>query len=100
MQWTSVIAIYALLWVMCAFVMLPFGMKTHDEAGLEKIPGQADSAPAHFRLGRHLLRAAAVAVVACALFYANYVNGWIEMRDLNVFGQPPGLENEPPVYRD
>ena len=46
MQWTSVLAIYALLWVMCAFVMLPFGMRTHEEAGLEKIPGQADSAPA------------------------------------------------------
>jgi predicted secreted protein len=100
MQWTSVLAIYALFWVMCAFLMLPFGVKTHDEAGLEKTRGQADSAPANFRLGRHLLRAAAVAAVVCALFYANYVNGWIEMKDLNLFGKPPGIENEPAIYRN
>ena len=100
MQWTSVLAIYALLWVMCAFVMLPFGMRTHEEAGLEKIPGQADSAPANFRPGLHLLRASAVAAVLCALFYANYVNGWVEMKDLNLFGKPPGEENEPDIYRN
>ena len=35
MQWTSILAIYALIWVMCAFIMLPFGVKTHEEAGLE-----------------------------------------------------------------
>ncbi|AZI37975.1 hypothetical protein NT2_02_00290 [Caenibius tardaugens NBRC 16725] len=99
MKWTSIIAIYGLIWVMSAFVMLPFGMRTHEEAGLEKTPGQADSAPANFRPVRHLFLSAIVAVGLCALYYTNYVNGWVEMKDLNVFGRPPGEANEPEIYR-
>ena len=90
MNWTSVIAIYALFWVMCAFLLLPFGVKTHDEAGVAKIPGQADSAPHDFRPGRLALRATVLAAVLCALYVANYSYGWIEVADINVFGGPPG----------
>ena len=93
MKWTSVLAIYALLWVMSAFIMLPFGIKTHEEAGIEKVPGQADSAPANFRPGRVALRATILAAVLCALYVVNYVNGWIGAEDLNFFGQPPGGES-------
>ena len=49
MRWYSILAIYFLVWVVCAFIVLPFGIQTHDEAGRDKIPGQADSAPANFR---------------------------------------------------
>lgn len=94
MKWTSILAIYALFWVMSAFMLLPFGIKTHDEAGIEKIPGQADSAPANFRPGRVAMRATMLAAVLCALYVANYVNGWIGVDDINVFGQPPGYAEE------
>ena len=89
MKWTSVLAIYALFWVMSAFILLPFGVKTHDELGLEKTPGQADSAPANFRPGRVALRATVLAAVLCGLYVANYVQGWIGPEDLNLFGGPP-----------
>jgi predicted secreted protein len=89
MKWTSILAIYALFWVMSAFVLLPFGVKTHDEAGIPKIPGQADSAPANFRPGRVALRASILAAVLCALYVANYIYGWITAEDLNPFGEPP-----------
>jgi len=89
MKWTSILAIYALFWVMCAFLLLPFGVKTHDEAGVAKIPGQADSAPANFRPGRLALRATVIAALVCALYVANYSYGWITTDDLNVFGGPP-----------
>lgn len=100
MEWTSVLAIYALIWVMCAFIMLPFGVRTHEEAGVEKVPGQADSAPVHFRPVRHMLRASVVAAGLCALFYANYVNGWVSVDDINIFGKPPMADSEPAIYRD
>ncbi|MDD3798004.1 MAG: DUF1467 family protein [Novosphingobium sp.] len=100
MKWTSVLAIYWLLWVGCAFILLPFGVRTHDEAGLGKVPGQADSAPAHFRPGKLILRATVLAAILCALYYANYVNGWIEIDDLNMFGEPPGAADEPAIYRN
>ncbi len=93
MQITSIVAIYALFWVMSAFLLLPFGVKTHEEAGLDMIPGQADSAPANFRPGRLAFRATLLAAVFCALFVANYVNGWITSDDLDFFGRPPGFED-------
>ena len=74
MEWTSVVAIYALFWVMTAFVMLPFGVKTHDEVGLPKVPGQADSAPVDFRPGRHAFRATIIAAVLTALYKAYHIN--------------------------
>lgn len=89
MSWTSILAIYFLFWVMSAFILLPFGVKTHDEAGIPKVPGQADSAPANFRPGRIVLRATLLAAVLCGLYVANYVNGWITPEDINLFGAPP-----------
>ena len=92
MQWTSILAIYFLFFVFSAFVLLPFGVRTHDEAGVEKIPGQADSAPVEFRAGRLLLRAAILALVVTALYVANYINGWITVEDLILWGPSTGAE--------
>lgn len=83
MQITSVAAIYFLFWVMSAFIMLPFGVRTAEEAGVEKVPGQADSAPVNFRPGRLALRATVIAAVLTALFVANYLNGWITAADVD-----------------
>ena len=95
MHWTSIIAIYVLFWVGTAFVMLPFGVRTHDEMGVPKVPGQADSAPANFRPRRIIIRASIGAALLTALYVANYVNGWIEADDLNVFGTPPSAAAYP-----
>ena len=92
MNWTSIIAIYALFWVMSTFVMLSFGVRTHDEAGIAKVPGQADSAPAHFRPGQVMLRGTLLAAVLFGAYYLNWTQGWITMDDLNFIGQPPRAE--------
>jgi predicted secreted protein len=86
---TSVLAIYVLLWVLCAFIMLPLGIRTHDEAGIEKIPGQADSAPANFRPGKVVLRATILSAILCGLYFANYHFGWITAQDINLYGNGP-----------
>ncbi len=93
MQWTSILAIYMLFWVMCAFVMLPFGVRTHDELGLEKIPGQADSAPGNFRPGRLALRASILAAIVTGLYVLNYTYGWITVDDINFFKPPAEVLN-------
>lgn len=92
MKLTSIIAIYALFWVMCAFLLLPFGVRTHDEAGIAKVAGQADSAPAEFRPGRLALRATVLAAIACSLYIANYLNGWITVDDLDIFDMRARIE--------
>lgn len=84
MNVTSIIAIYALFWVISAFLLLPFGVQTHDEAGIAKVPGQADSAPANFRPGRLAIRATAIAAVLTGLYVANYTQGWVTVDDIDV----------------
>lgn len=85
MKWTSVLAIYFLIFCFSAFVLLPFGVKTHEEVGGERIPGQADSAPYRFDLPRHLARATVLAVLLTALYIANYQFGWITVDDLDFY---------------
>ena len=77
MNWTSALAIYILFWVMCAFIVMPFGVRTHHEEDVELVPGQAESAPIDFRPGRIILRTTILATLAFGLYYANYVNEWL-----------------------
>jgi predicted secreted protein len=85
MKWTSVLAIYFLIFCLTVFVTLPFGVKTAEEAGAEHVPGQADSAPHRFDLPRHLIRAGVIAALLTALFVANYLFGWITVDDLDFY---------------
>jgi len=83
-KWTSIVAIYSLFWVLSAFLVMPFGVKTHDEMGLDKVPGQVHSAPGNYNPGRIARRATVLAAVLFGLYYANYVNQWITVTDLDV----------------
>ena len=78
MSLTSIVAIYALFWVICAFVVLPFGVQTHEELGLEKTAGQADSAPGNFNPKQIMLRTTLLSAFFFGLYYANYIYGWID----------------------
>lgn len=88
MEWTSILAIYFLIWVMTAFLLLPFGVRTADEAGVAKVPGQADSAPVNFRPGRLMIRATVIAAAVTTLFVLNYTYGWITVEDIDVLPRP------------
>ncbi|MEL6707874.1 MAG: DUF1467 family protein [Pseudomonadota bacterium] len=94
MQWTSILAVYFLIWVMSAFVLLPFGVRTAEEAGVTKVPGQADSAPANFRPGRLVIRATIIATVLTTLFVLNYTYGWVTAADLDVLPKPDEFKSE------
>ena len=85
MKFTSILAIYFLFWAIAAFLLLPFGVKTDEEVGAPKVPGQADSAPHRFHLGPHLLRAALLGAVLFAVYYANWTYGWIRPQDLDFY---------------
>ena len=85
MKFTSIVAIYFLCFAASAFILLPFGVKTTEEVGGEKVPGQAESAPDRFDLKRHFLKAAIVAAIFFALYYANWTFGWITPDDLDIY---------------
>lgn len=77
MKWTSALAIYILFWAFSVFLVLPFGVRTADEAGIAKVAGQAESAPHAFPAGRIAVRVTVVATILFGLFYLNFVFGWI-----------------------
>lgn len=83
MRWQSALAIYFLFWVFSAFLVLPFGVRTADEAGAAKIPGQAESAPHGFNARRTLIRITIVGSILWALFQFNYAYGWVTAQDID-----------------
>ena len=85
MRFTSILAIYLLFFAGSTFILLPFGVRTTEELGEERVPGQAESAPHRFDLPRHLLKAALLAALLFALYYANWVNGWVTAQDLDFY---------------
>jgi len=85
MKFTSIVAIYILFFAFAAFALLPFGVKTDEEAGTPKVPGQADSAPHQFDLNRHLLKAALVAALLFGIYYVNWAYGWITLDDVDFY---------------
>ena len=88
MKLTSIVAIYVLFFAASAFLLLPFGVRTTDEVGGEKVAGQAESAPHQFNPKRHFTKAAIVAAVLFAIYYANWTFGWITPDDLDFYDSP------------
>ena len=86
----SMIAIYLLFWTMSLFVVLPWGVRTSEEAGARSEPGHAESAPHGFRIGLVALRTTIVATILFALFYANYRFGWLTIDMLDWAAPPEG----------
>ena len=83
MQLSSILAVYALFWTMCLFVVLPFHARTAEEQGERPVPGHAESAPHRFPAGRVALRTTLLSALLFGLFYLNYVNGWISIDQLD-----------------
>ncbi len=98
MKITSIIAIYAMFWVLAAFLVMPFGIRTHEEMGEATVKGQAHSAPANFQPRKIAKRATVLSLVMFGLYYANYVNGWLGPQNFDVtqvFSDKPNLSSEP-----
>lgn len=84
MRWNAALAIYVLFWVLGAFLVMPFGLRTHDDAKAELVQGQVSSAPVNFQPKRVALRATALSLLMFGLYYANYVNGWVTVDSIDV----------------
>ena len=85
MKFTSILAIYFLFFAASAFILLPFGVKTDEEVGNPRQPGHADSAPHRFDAARHFRKAALLALVLFALYYASWTFGWIELSSFDFY---------------
>lgn len=84
MRWNAALAIYVLFWVLAAFLVMPFGLRTHDDANAELVQGQVSSAPVNFNPKKVALRATLLSLVLFGLYYANYVYGWLTIDSIDI----------------
>lgn len=78
MSITLSIAVYFIIWWTTLFAVLPFGVKTQEEAG-EVVPGTPESAPAKFRLLWVLGLNTVVAAVAFFFVWLMITRGWVPL---------------------
>ena len=84
MSWKTVLAIYLLFWIMSAFLVLPFEGRSTGISAAERIAGQEDGAPPQFRPRRIVVRTTILSSALFAVFYANYIYGWVTLEMLGV----------------
>ena len=68
MDLVMAIAVYIFIWWIVLFAVLPFGVRTQEEAG-SVVPGTPESAPAKQRMLRIFLINTVVASVVFAIVY-------------------------------
>lgn len=77
MSFTFGLAIYFIMWWLTLFAVLPFGLRTQDEAG-DIVPGTPESAPARPRIMRVFLINTLVSSVVFAIFWFGITHGWLD----------------------
>lgn len=75
------IAIYFVCWWIILFAILPFGVKTQEEAG-EIAPGTAESAPAAPHLLRKLVATTIVTTIVFGVIYWLLEGGVVGLDDI------------------
>ena len=76
MTWFSGVLVFALVWALCLFVVLPWGIRREENPE----PGHADGAPKNPMMWR---RAAATTLLAAVIWVGIYFlmeSGWISFR--------------------
>jgi predicted secreted protein len=76
MGWLSATMIFAIVWWLILFMVLPFGAAPPDEVE----PGMAPSAPARPRLGLKLAVTTVLAVLVTALILWGLESGVVHLR--------------------
>jgi len=67
MSITFAVAVYAIIWWIVLFTVLPFGVRTQEEDG-EVVPGSEPSAPVAPRMLRTVIRTTIVATIVFLAF--------------------------------
>lgn len=90
MSITAAIVLYAVLWFLVLFVVLPLGLTTQAEAG-RIAPGTPASAPHAAGLPRKLRLVTALAALLWLAIAGSILSGAVSLRDLDRFapGAPP-----------
>lgn len=83
---TSAIVLFAVVWFMTFFIVLPLQLKTQGEAG-EVVPGTHKSAPADANVGRKARITTYIALPIWAVLAFVILSGFVSVRDLDWFNR-------------
>lgn len=89
MKTTSAIAVYFIVWWVCLFMVLPFGVKNAHEAGEAVQEGHEAGAPVNPMLWRKVIASTLLASIVFAVIYGQVTFGWIAFEDLPFIGAMP-----------
>ncbi|GGF83707.1 hypothetical protein GCM10007301_49650 [Azorhizobium oxalatiphilum] len=78
----SILAIYFIIWWLCLFAVLPFGVRSHAEAGVAPHPGGDPGAPVRLGLIRKMLATTLLAAVVTAGVIFLVRSGVVRLEDL------------------
>ncbi len=95
MSIVSALVLYAVIWFLVLFVVLPIRLETQGDRG-EIVPGTHAGAPANLQMGR---KARLVSVIAAAIWVVVagvILSGVVTVRDLDFFDRmrPPAGETD------
>lgn len=83
---TSGIVLYAVIWFMTFFVVIPIRIKTQGDMG-EVVPGTHAGAPEHHHLKTKAIITTVIAMVLWGIIGGTIISGKITVRDLDFFGR-------------
>lgn len=63
------LAIFGIIWWVVLFAVLPFGIRTNEEAGEAGVPGAAESAPVRPQLFRKIIVTTGIAILVWLLVF-------------------------------
>ncbi|MBV0912638.1 DUF1467 family protein [Anianabacter salinae] len=82
----SGLVLYAVIWFMTLFVLLPIGLRTQgDEGKIE--PGTHAGSPANLNLRRKFLQTSIIAFVVWAIIAGVIVTGLVTVDDIDMFNR-------------
>ena len=84
----SALAVYFIIWWLCLFVVLPFGIRNAHESAEEVGPGHDAGAPVRTGLVRKIVANTILSAAVFGLVYGVTVQGWIGFDDIPFLGGP------------
>lgn len=83
---TGAIVLFAVLWFMILFIMLPIGERSQSEAG-EVVPGTPASAPEDAMMKKKLIWTTVVTFILWAILMAVIMSGVLKIEYFDIFNR-------------
>ena len=89
MSFEKSLAIYFIVWWICLFVVLPFGVRNAHEAGEAVEEGNEHGAPVKPMMLRKVVATTILSAAVFALIWGQLTYGWIGFENIPFLGDMP-----------